>query len=161
PPPRLERDLDTIVMKCLSKDPERRYATAAELADDLDRWLRGEPIRARRPSLGYRARKFASRHRVLLGAVAVAIAATLRGLAQIFVEGGVARRVGIEALALSSRVTLALTDAFDKRRSAAMGDANRVLDAAIAECRDFLARHDVARVEQLLGRCLRARGRRE
>jgi len=55
------QDLETITLKCLEKSPHRRYATAAELADDLDRWLTGQTILARRSRIWERAIKWARR----------------------------------------------------------------------------------------------------
>jgi serine/threonine-protein kinase len=59
---RLRGDLDTIVMKALRKEPERRYATALEMADDVQSHLDGRPITARRESRLYRTGKFLRRH---------------------------------------------------------------------------------------------------
>lgn len=67
----LDDEIDTIVLKCLSKDPGRRYQSGGELAGDVRRYLAGEPIAARRDSLGYLLRKGLRRHR---GAVAVGVA---------------------------------------------------------------------------------------
>ncbi len=64
------RDLETICLKCLEKQPGRRYATAAELADELGRWRRGEPVRAQPPSLGYVLGKQVRRYRMPLIAAA-------------------------------------------------------------------------------------------
>ncbi len=61
----LAGDLDAVLLKCLRKEPERRYARAGELADELDRWLAGDPVRARRDTAVYRARRFVLRHRAL------------------------------------------------------------------------------------------------
>jgi tetratricopeptide (TPR) repeat protein len=61
------RDLTTICLKCLSKDPQRRYVSAVVLAEDLQRYLRGEPILARATGSFERGRKWAARNRLLSG----------------------------------------------------------------------------------------------
>ena len=84
-PERLRRqlrgDLDTIVAKALKKNPQERYASATELADDLRRYLRHEPIWARPDSVAYRTGKFLRRYATSVAAVSVTVAALAIGLA--------------------------------------------------------------------------------
>jgi serine/threonine protein kinase/Flp pilus assembly protein TadD len=77
----IPRELETIVQKAMNKEPESRYATARELADDLERFLRDEPILARRSTLLQRARRWARRHRPVMVSAAVALLAALAVLA--------------------------------------------------------------------------------
>jgi WD40 repeat protein/Flp pilus assembly protein TadD len=72
--PRLEGDLETICLKCLEKEPGRRYASAAALADDLENYLASRPINARPVSLAGRARRWCRRNPVLAAAGAVVLA---------------------------------------------------------------------------------------
>jgi serine/threonine protein kinase/tetratricopeptide (TPR) repeat protein len=74
-------ELETIVAKAMEKSPADRYGTAQELADDLRRFLEDQPIRARRPTLGERVRRWSRRHQALVRAVAVAVLLALVGLA--------------------------------------------------------------------------------
>jgi eukaryotic-like serine/threonine-protein kinase len=77
---RLRRDLDSIVLKALAKDPGRRYDGAGELDDDLRRHLDGLPVEARPASAAYRTRKFVGRHRWgVAAAVAVLLGLTALG----------------------------------------------------------------------------------
>ena len=79
--PRINPDLETIILKCLEKDPGRRYATADELGDDLDRYLNGEAIQARPPSIFYRLRKRVLRRKAVAAAgAAAAMILALSGL---------------------------------------------------------------------------------
>jgi serine/threonine protein kinase/WD40 repeat protein len=78
--PRIPRDLETIVLKTLSKRPADRYATAAELAEDLERFLHLEPVRARRISAAGRLWRFTRRHPGM-SAVSTIAAATVLAVA--------------------------------------------------------------------------------
>jgi TolB-like protein len=60
--PKIDRDLSTICLKCLEKDPSRRYASALALAEDLERWLKHEPIQARHSGIVARGRKWVRRN---------------------------------------------------------------------------------------------------
>lgn len=71
--PAVPRDVETILIKALAKEPESRYATAGQFADDLRRFLRDEPIRARRPWWGERVVKWSRRHAALVTATAVVL----------------------------------------------------------------------------------------
>src|SRR5215510_4757585 len=75
--PKVDRDLSTICLKCLEKDPKRRYSSALALAEDLQRWLKHEPIQARRTGVFARGKKWVQRNpaRALSAASLVALAA--------------------------------------------------------------------------------------
>jgi WD40 repeat protein/tRNA A-37 threonylcarbamoyl transferase component Bud32 len=75
--PRVVPDLETICLKCLQKDPQRRYESAAALADDLERWLAGEPIQARPSGTRERVIKWAKRRPAAAALIAVSAAALL------------------------------------------------------------------------------------
>src|SRR6476619_346263 len=75
--PKIDRDLSTICLKCMDKDPQRRYPSALALAEDLECWLKHEPIQARRTGIFARGRKWVRRNptSALLAASLVALAA--------------------------------------------------------------------------------------
>ena len=75
--PKIDRDLSTICLKCLEKDPKRRYSSALALAEDLERWLKHEPILARHTGIIGRSRKWVRRNpsSALLTASLIALAA--------------------------------------------------------------------------------------
>ena len=104
----LRGDLDVICLRALHPDPARRYASAAALAADLDRHLRGEAIEARRDSVAYVAGRFLRRHR---SAVAVAGLSLVLGLALAAVSFQRERAARADAEAAADRATEAFMDA--------------------------------------------------
>ncbi len=77
--PKIDRELSTICLKCLEKDPKRRYSSALALAEDLEHWLKHEPIRAKRSGFFTHARKLVRRNpsTIVLVTLLVALAAGL------------------------------------------------------------------------------------
>jgi tetratricopeptide (TPR) repeat protein/predicted Ser/Thr protein kinase len=137
-------ELDWIVLKCLEKQRERRYATCDELARDLRRWLAGEPVLAAPPSALYRARKFVARHRVAVGAAAVVLASLVAAVVVSTLETREANRqreFALEAGRASQRdaaaARAALVEADEQRRRATLAseEAAREAESARREAR--------------------------
>jgi tetratricopeptide (TPR) repeat protein len=142
---KVDADLDTLVGKCLEKDPERRYGSAAELCEDLERYLSSRPILARPPSALYTLRKLMGRHRVAFGAAAavvVALAAGLVGTSLGLVRASQARAAAEEEAATANAVSDFLLKVFDV---ASPGEARgktitarEILDAGAERLREEL-----------------------
>ena len=88
----LRGDLEAIVLKSLRKNPSERYHSAREFADDVRRYLTGHPVRARRHTLGYRARRFAIRNRVGLWSAASVLLLLVISVTAVGVERARTRR---------------------------------------------------------------------
>src|SRR5262249_47429041 len=71
---KIDRDLSTICLKCLEKDPKRRYSSALALAEDLEHWLKHEPIQARRIGIFTRGRKWVRRNPSTAGLITLLVA---------------------------------------------------------------------------------------
>jgi tetratricopeptide (TPR) repeat protein len=108
---RIRGELETILLKGLEKEPERRYPSVAALADDIRRFLLREPITARRPSAAYRLRKLISRNKTTAALVSVifclatglgAWITSIYAEARLIQERGFGAITGIEAAALLS-----------------------------------------------------------
>jgi len=144
-------DLDWIVMKTLEKDRNRRYATASEIADDIEHHLLDEPVKAGPPSRGYRLRKYFRRHRVGTiagGIVACAILAGLGAATWGFLEARGQRDLAkaAERVANAQRhaATTALKAAEDEKIR-----ANKERKLALAEEARAKAEEEKAKVEAL------------
>ena len=169
--PRIERDLETVVMKCLEGEVGERYPTAGKVAEELSRYLDRVPVVAKPPGLVKRAgRKIRKRKAVWLsvasGAAAVIILAAILipqlGSARMEAEEARSGRQRAElALQLWAGISNHITQAEINARAGEIQRSRAKLDEGIRECRNFLAKTDSPAAHYFLGRLLRARGDRE
>jgi WD40 repeat protein/HEAT repeat protein len=134
--PSADRDLSVIALKCLDKDPARRYPSAAALADDLDRWADGEPILARPTPAWEKGWKWAKRHPAAAALLATCVLALAGGVAGLAISNArIAEKQRETDNALRDR-----TAALEERT-----EALRDRTAALAKSDESLAREEVAR----------------
>lgn len=169
----LRGDLEAIAEKALAHAPAERYATVSELADDVGRYLDGEPVRARPPRVSYRLGKFLRRHALETASVVLLIMGLAAAAVYSAQQARVSERAAVRARAqnriLASLLTLAGNDASsgpsmtvsqllglaDERvvpTLAAMPDVAGDIEFALAQ--GWLAQGDMARTEQLARRSL-------
>jgi tetratricopeptide (TPR) repeat protein len=180
PPRRLDssipRDIETIVLKAIEKEPAGRYQSARELADDLRRFLADQPVRARRPSVLHRVHKWSERHRpvVLTAATALVLAlaagaallwaakrrtdASYAALKQLRNEETIAVQ---QALGTLEQITANFVEHRDAARDAASRkETTRILQFALAFTQQVrkMLEHD-ERMQEVVAKALRLSGR--
>ena len=166
----LRGDVETIALKAMEKDRARRYGSAAEMGEDLRRYLSGEPIAARPPSMVYQVQIFARKNRVVFGAAVAVVVALVAGTVATSVGFLGQRALRIEAQDAAVRERKAATrerDAADAARRAqkateeALAESDRQRTAAefeayvanVTAAADSLFAHEPARVRARLDAC--------
>jgi serine/threonine protein kinase/tetratricopeptide (TPR) repeat protein len=134
----LRGDLDWVVMKALEKDRSRRYDSVGELAADVRRHMRDEPVTAGRPSPTYRMRKFARRNRGLLAAGAAVLVALLAGLVGTM-TGLVRARQEAERARTQAAITEAVNAFLNEDLLAAVAPGSQGRDVTMREALDAAA----------------------
>jgi WD40 repeat protein len=132
----IDRDLETICLKCLEKDPQRRYASAEAAAEDLERWLAGEPIQARPTGSFERLVKWARRRPALAALVGVSVAALLA----LFVTG----------LFFNTKLQVALGQVQEKQHVLDQVNADAEKDRQAAATANELAHKRLRQTEAML-----------
>jgi serine/threonine protein kinase len=144
-------DLETILLKAMQKEPRERYATAGEFADDLQRFLTGQPILARRPSAWDRTKRWAGRH-------PATIAAALVSLVVVVMVSGVATALVVNEQAETRRAYESSEKAHEETKKAQIAADNhaKAEEKARKEA-DDLARAERARANEAEKRFVRAK----
>ena len=147
-PERLRRtlagDIDNIVMMAMRKEPQRRYQSAQQMAEDIQRHLDGLPVIAAPDTLGYRAQKFMRRHRGGVAAAAAVVAALTLGLASTSVALGQARAArDAEAEArIAAEIAQQETEKERGRVAEAKAQMDNLMTANFATVHEFLTTFD-------------------
>jgi WD40 repeat protein len=171
-------DLETVCLKCLRKEPEQRYSSAAELADELGRFLRGEPITARPVSGWERLAKWARRNPVVSGLAGAVVVVAAVGFALVWWKWHEAAANEQRALTIAGQLAIEKTNVTQQRdaansaneklniananlssEQAAVLEANRVLQTQLAQ-RDWEAGNP-ARLRELLSQQLPRPGEKD
>lgn len=122
----LKGDLGTIVRKALVAHTAERYASVQHLADDLDRWTRGEPILGRTPSVAYRASRFVQRHWVAVSVATTLLVSLVAATAVSFQQASIARAESGKARQLNRFLTDMLSSANPSWFNANAGNAGSI-----------------------------------
>jgi tetratricopeptide (TPR) repeat protein/tRNA A-37 threonylcarbamoyl transferase component Bud32 len=165
PPARLRRllrgDLDNIVLQATAEEPERRYASAGALADDIERHLASAPVAAHPPSRWYRAHKFVMRHRGGVITTAALVLAIFAALGIAVWQAHTARTEATRASAMRDFMVSAFREAQPGSPREGPPRITEVVEAAAARARADTTMHPGVRAELLgeLGAVLREQGR--
>jgi serine/threonine protein kinase len=172
----IPRDLETIVLKAIEKEPAARYQSARELAEDLRRFLADLPVRARRPSVYHRVLKWSQRHRAVVLTAASALVFALAASTVVLWEAkrrsdanlATLRNLRVEESSAIQNALAAfdqITATFLENRGAASGgalseDAKRILGFALAFSQGMpkMLQHD-ERMQEVVAKALRQSGR--
>lgn len=122
----IDADLERIVARALHKDVARRYGTAQALAEDLRRYLKGQPVEAHPDSIAYRLRKFAGRHRLGVATATLTLGAVLAASGAALWQAGEARRAAADTARINDFL-VGLISASDP----ALGGGELTLAAAV------------------------------
>ncbi len=146
---RLQGDLDTILLKALHRDPARRYAAAAALADDLRRHLEGRPVSARPDTWSYRTAKFVERHRWGVAAATLIALSLVAGLAAALWQARAARAQAQRAEEAQQFLTSIFRIADPDQSKGAQLTARDLLDSGAARVDDELVDQPELHAEML------------